>query len=188
MNFYYYFYFAAAAAVLFIFCRIFFKFGIIKKTKPSLSTGGYHIIYTDQKTRRRRKDVVYSKILCSEKYGIKGKPDFLYKKYFGKHIIPIELKSGSIGDDKFPHFGDLMQLTAYFLIVEDVYGVRPRYGKLIYSDYMFKVKNTKKLRKCFLKTTENMRTMLRTGRGECSPDFAKCRHCVCNGTVCEFKQ
>lgn len=155
----------------------------IKKKKPSLHPVGYKLIYTDQKMKCKD-SVVVSKLLKSEKFGVQGKPDFLYQGFTGK-IIPVELKSAKIGKDKFPHLGDMLQLATYFLIVEDIYGVKPKYGNLIYADYMFRIKNTRRIRKEVIKTTKKMRNMLSDGQGSPVTDFTKCRFCFCK-SVCEF--
>ena len=103
-------------------------------------------------------------------------------------IVPVELKSGCIGEAEEPHHGDFLQLAAYFLILEDVYGKRPAYGRLVYRDYMFEIKNTARVRREVLKTVQEMRQMLRDGIAEPKPSFAHCRPCVCNGTVCQFSE
>ena len=167
---------------LFFFLKKFFS-ADIKKTKPSLHPFGYKLIYTDQKINCND-GVVLSKLLKSERFGVQGKPDFLYKSFTGK-ILPVELKSGEIGTSKVPHIGDMMQLATYFLIVEDVYGKKPSYGNLIYKDYMFKIKNTRSIRKKVLKIISNMDTMLETGKGISVSDFSKCRFCFCK-CVCKF--
>lgn len=146
--------------------------------------GGYSLIYADQK-QNGKKEENFGKLLYSAAYELQGKPDYIYKKRFGRGIVPVELKSGKIGDDSLPHRGDLLQLAAYFLILEDVYKVRPRFGRLVYSDSMFVVKNTRGLRKEVLNTTKEMREMLIYGVGKANASFVTCRHCVCNGTVCE---
>ena len=155
----------------------------IKKTKPVLHPFGYKIIYTDQKIKCGN-NVVKSKLLKSEKFGLQGKPDFIYKNIFGK-IITVELKSGKINNSNLPRMGDMMQLATYFIIIEEVYGKKPKFGNLIYKDYMFKIKNTKSIRKEVIKTVEKMNNMLVSGKGEARCEFVKCRYCLCKG-ICEF--
>ncbi|MBO8434065.1 MAG: CRISPR-associated protein Cas4 [Tyzzerella sp.] len=174
------------AVVLIILTVLSLKTATIKKKKSSLIMAGYKLIYTDQKTDFKEKNVEYGKILHSEKYDIQGKPDYIFKKVVSNDIVPFELKSGSIGDKDYPHKGDLLQLASYFIIIEDVYGVRPKFGKLVYKDYMFIVKNTKSIRKEVLKTVDSMRSMMKNGKGSANPSFANCRYCVCRGTVCEY--
>ncbi len=157
----------------------------IKKCKlKKIAPLGYSLFYTDQNTNNRKNGVIYKKILYSEKYNIQGKPDFIYKKLNTCYVI--ELKSGTIKDEPMPHTGDLMQLIAYFLIIEDLYGYRVKKGKIIYSDYCFVVKNTRYLRKYLLNTLKDMRYMLKTGKGTANCSFVHCKHCMCKQTVCTF--
>lgn len=165
---------------------IFYNIYDIKKTSSkSLAPFGYFLFYTDEKGILKKENVIYSKLLFSEKYNLTGKPDFVYKK--GKKLFPVELKSGKIKKEKLPHQGDLLQLIAYFLILEDLYGAKVKKGKLIYSDYSFIVKNNKRTRRMLFKTLKQMRKMLETGEGEAICNFAHCRYCLCKN-VCEFYQ
>lgn len=170
--------------VILLFFRIFNS--KYKKKKVSLLMPGYVLIYTDQSTDIKEKNVEYGKILYSKKYDIQGKPDYIFKKILGKKLVPLELKSGSIGKSHEPHKGDLLQLASYFLIIEDVYGIKPKYGKLVYKDYMFVIKNTRAIRKEVIKTLETMRNMMKNGKGIANSSFVNCRYCVCRGTVCKY--
>lgn len=159
----------------------------IQVKKPKLGVPWAKIVYTDQKQKNTNPNVVYHQVLSSEKYGVRGKPDYIFQKYMSRSFIPVELKSGRISDeDPSPNQGDLMQLAVYFLLIEDVYGKRPKQGRLVYKNYMFIVKNTRKLRKQVLRTLEEMRKMLDTGEYEVEPSFVKCKSCVCRETVCEY--
>lgn len=164
---------------------------LIKSTSSAVSKKrrirlpfGYKLIYTDQKGNKRLDSVVYSKFLYSKKYGLRGKPDFIYQR--GRDIIPVEIKSGTLGSASMPHRGDLYQLAAYFFIIEEEYGIRPQTGRLIYSDCMFIIYNNKEIRREFMRILKQMNTMLKTGKEKPVCDFAHCRHCVCRLTVCEF--
>lgn len=169
--------------ILILYLIKFFKGKDIKKTKPNLKPLGYHLIYTDQKEQIKKQDVTYSSLLKSTEYDLQGKPDYIFQK--GNTLLPVELKSGKIGSSLLPHHGDFMQLLAYFIIIEEEYGVSPRYGRLIYSDYMFIIKNTKKFKSELLIIIDEMRQMLITGENSANPSFNHCRHCICRGTVCE---
>ncbi len=155
-----------------------------EKVEPKLKISNYHIFYADKKMDNE--NIITGKVLKSEKYNIVGKPDYILKHNRKEMYIPIELKSGSIGNKEFPNGNDLVQLSAYFIILEENFGVKIKEGRLIYSDYMFIVKNTRELRLNLIKTLEDMRNMLETGEGDVMPSFVKCRHCRCKGTVCEF--
>lgn len=160
------------------------SYGNIKKSNPAMPGAGYKLFYSDEKTGNRKQDVIYSKLLKSERFSIQGKPDFIFK---GKNtFIPVELKSGNINDDRLPHSGDLMQLVAYFIIIEENFDIAPKEGRIIYNDYMFIIENTKKLRNQLIEVIKDMRLMLKDGENEPSCEYVKCRHCICRGTVCEF--
>lgn len=148
---------------------------------------GFTLIYADQK-QSGKKSEGFGKLLYSAKYDLQGKPDYIFKKRLGGAIVPVELKSGAIKDAPLPHPGDLLQLAAYFLLLEDIYGKRPSYGWLKYSDYMFYVRNTRNLRKEVKQTMADMRKMLEDGEGTPNASFVTCRHCICNGTVCPYSQ
>lgn len=185
-------YFIGVMGIL-VFLRVFiFVFkswpdeGHMTKTKPALHINGYELFYSDQKSEDKIEGVIYAKLLHSDIHNISGKPDYIYRKKNGTKLIPVELKSGVIGDSDTPRQGDLMQLVAYFIIIEDVYGLRPKQGRLIYKDYMFIIKNTQKVRKELLAILWDMRDMLQTGEGEANNAFVQCKHCLCRETVCEY--
>ena len=148
---------------------------------------GYSLIYADQKQGGRGTED-FGKLLYSAKYELQGKPDYVFRSRFGGKIAPVELKSGSIGEEEAPHYGDYLQLAAYFLILEDVYGKKPAFGRLVYQDYMFEIRNTVKVRNEVIQTTKEMREMLKYGVGKPNSSFAHCRPCICNGTVCPFSE
>lgn len=157
----------------------------VKKRKPGLGMPGYRLIYSDTRSGRLGGNAVRSSLLKSEKDGLTGKPDYIYKHICFNQWIPVELKSGEIKNEAMPHKGDLLQLGAYFLIIEAVYGARPRKGRVVYKDAMFIVRNTARLRKEVRTALHAMRGMLKDGNGEENASFTRCRYCVCRGTVCE---
>ncbi len=175
--------------LIFLLCLIFFrnKKGSIRKTNTSFSEKNYSIIYQDKQSDDP--DIISSVLLVSDKYNLQGKPDFILKHNKKDVYIPVELKSGTIGEDNMPHTGDFLQLITYFILIEEEFGGTVKFGKLIYKDYMFIIKNDKKFKNQLLRTVNDMRKMLRTGKAKgfkCS--FAGCKHCLCNNTVCEVNK
>ena len=167
---------------------------LLKNGKPNIQkltarddVRGYSLVYADQKQGKKHEED-FGKLLYSAKYELQGKPDYVFQSPFLKKIVPVELKSGAIDEEEMPHHGDLLQLGAYFLILEDVYGQKPPFGRIVYQDYMFEIRNTAKIRNEVLSTMKEMREMLQYGVGKAKPSFANCRPCVCNGTVCEFSE
>jgi len=149
------------------------------KEKPSSGQKFASLIYTDEKG---------GTLLKAPSYGIQGKPDYIFKTFFRKKYIPYEIKSGT-HKEKDPHEGDLMQLIAYFLIIEEVYARRPPYGKLVYANKTFKVRNTKAFRKKLLGYVEEMEETLEKGpQSPCSKSYIKCKNCICKDTVCTCEE
>lgn len=151
------------------------------------TVAGYALLYADQKQEGKGTED-FGKLLYSERYDLQGKPDYVFRSRFLGRLVPVELKSGSIGEEDLPHYGDYLQLAAYFLILEDVYKKRPAFGRLVYQDYMFEIRNTRKVRRDVFRTMKEMQEMLRYGVGKPNCSFAHCRPCICNGTVCEFSE
>lgn len=156
----------------------------IIKSKPKLPTKGFRLFYSDEKGTNQENNVIYSKLLRSEKYNIQGKPDFIFESKKNDLVI-VELKSGEIRELTSPYKSDLMQLCAYFIIVEELYK-SPKYGLIIYKDFMFVVKNASFLRKKVISVIKDMRDMLKTGEQEANSSFITCKNCICKGTVCEY--
>lgn len=166
---------------------LFFKKPNIVVKKPKLGIRSARIIYTDQYETNKDPDVEYGTVLYSLKYDLRGKPDYIFEKKISKNLVPIELKSANIKEDNIEPFeGDLMQLAAYFLIIEDVYKKRPKEGRLVYNNYMFIIKNTRSLRRKVKQILADMRDMLKTGEQNVNPSYVKCRYCICRDTVCEY--
>ena len=124
------------------------------------------------------------KILASQKHGLRGRPDMIFQKRLTGRLVVMEVKSGEVKDG--PHYGDVMQLAAYFLIIEESMGKRPRRGLLRYRNAMFVIKNSARRRKEVLEIAQAMRLMLETGQGEARPSFVHCRYCIARDAVCEF--
>ena len=156
----------------------------ITRTRAKINLPFCRLIYADQKSGVKSREA-FGKVLYSPEHGLRGKPDYIFKSAISGKFIPVEIKSGLIGGRRLPHEGDIMQLYAYFLITEDVYGKRPPYGMLIYKDCGFKVRNTRLARKKIKETITRMRRMLETGDENAQPEFSRCRPCILRNTLCE---
>lgn len=179
--------FAILAGVILIIKIVFVR--NIKKMNINLPFWPWILIYSDERNKNQ-KDTFTSKLLFDKKNKLSGKPDLIYKNIFTKNIMPIELKSGKIGTQKKPRIGDLFQVIAYFIILENCLKKKPSYGYLIYSDYMFKIPNKRALRKKVLNALRNMRLILNNG---CTSDFIPyekntqiCQNCICRDSVCKL--
>lgn len=89
------------------------------------------IIYSDMGTWLRQRRPLYDRDL-----GLTGRPDYLIEQDDGT-VIPVEVKSGDAPFE--PYAGHVMQLAAYCLLVQRVYGVRPPHGIIQYRDKAFTV-------------------------------------------------
>ena len=182
-------YMAAATVIIYILAKIISVIAGRKhkfvKQPPKLPGRGYELIYSDQKQTEREDGVIYSTLLNCEKLDISGKPDYIFR-HKKKGGVPVELKSGEIKERNEPHYGDLMQLAAYFAISEEYFGEKCAEGLIIYKDFMFRVKNTNRLRRKLKGVLNDMRDMLKTGEAEPAASFVACKNCICKGTVCEY--
>ena len=114
-------------AIIIVVCLLLFLL-LINNGKPNIQkltarddVRGYSLIYADQKQGKRHEED-FGKLLYSAKYELQGKPDYVFQSPILKKIVPVERKSGEIDEEDMPHHGDLLQLGAYFLMLEDVYG------------------------------------------------------------------
>ena len=92
-----------------------------------------------------------------------GKPDYLVEQSDGT-IIPVEIKSSAA--PRRPYEGQVLQLAAYCLLVEENFGVRPPYGILQYRDGAFAIDYTDDLEADLLDLLAEMRAT----RAEADPD------------------
>ena len=157
------------------------------RVEPNKRYIGWRLIYSDR-SGTGKPDVESGKLLRDLPRDITGKPDMVYRRIIGRGLMPVELKSGRIGEASAPHDGDLLQLAAYFLLVEAAYGVRPRFGRIEYADAAFRIRNSRRLRKQLADTLARMRRMLAFGEDAeaANASFAACRFCMCKQTVCPF--
>ena len=112
--------------------------------------------------------------LFSARYGLSGKPDYLVREQ--GHVIPVEVKLRR--EAAAPYEGDLLQLGAYCLLVEDEFGRRPPHGYLRYREATFRVEYGEALRRELLRKLEAMRKGL--GMADMLPDHRspqRCRGC-----------
>jgi CRISPR-associated exonuclease Cas4 len=107
------------------------------------------VIYSDTGTWFRNEEPLHS-----TESRLVGKPDYLVHQENGE-IIPVEIKSGKAPPSPWP--GHILQLISYCRMVDDVYGVRPSYGILQYSDDAFTVEYTAELEADLLNLMQEMR-------------------------------
>jgi CRISPR-associated exonuclease Cas4 len=88
-----------------------------------------------------------------------GKPDYLMKDRNGD-LIPIEVKSSNAPRAGRPYESHLMQLAAYFLLLEDVLQRPVPYGLIRYRNRTLRVANTDELRARLMDVIAQMRRLM----------------------------
>jgi len=116
-------------ALIWLIGASFFLFDVLKHLQVSqrlrklYSLGKASIEYSDD----MEKD---TKLLESKKMGIRGRPDYILEE--AGEYIPVEVKTGRVPMG--PHFSHILQLAAYFILVEEQYGKRPSHGFIRYGE------------------------------------------------------
>lgn len=106
------------------------------------------VVYSDTGTWERCEDPLFS-----SRYHLVGRPDYLVQER--GRVAPVEVKPGRTAS--VPYEGDILQLAAYCLLVEEEYGQRPRYGYLKYQRAVFRFGYTDALRQQVLDALASMR-------------------------------
>ena len=88
-----------------------------------------------------------------------GKPDYLMKDRNGD-LIPIEVKSSNAPRAGRPYESHLMQLAAYFLLLEDVLQRPVPDGLIRYRNRTLRVANTDELRSRLMDLIAQMRRLM----------------------------
>ena len=156
------------ACLLFLMGALLWMVAQRKRRLSGMSVG--RISYSDTSKWQRNKRPLYS-----SRYGLTGKPDYLVQQ--GRVWVPIEVKSTRLSG-RAPYYAHVMQLAAYCLLVEDVFGVRPDHGILQYADATIRLDYTDALRRELLATLSAMRRAAQTGdASRHHEEPARCRHC-----------
>ncbi|NJM39726.1 MAG: Dna2/Cas4 domain-containing protein [Anaerolineae bacterium] len=110
------------------------------------------VVFSDTGAWRRNEQSLFSK-----RYRVVGKPDYLIKDGDGNRgeFVPVEVKSSPAPNQ--PRPGHILQLATYCLLVEETYGVRPRYGIIQYADKQFAIDYTPELERELLRVVGAMR-------------------------------
>ena len=158
-----------ALALLLIMMAIFSWFWSRRK-RAELGLPPGNILYSDLGAWIPQQESLYS-----PDYGLVGRPDYLVNNQQGS-IVPVEVKSARAPDE--PHDGHVMQLAAYCLLVDEVYGIRPDYGILQYRDRTFAVEYSIELEEDLLDVLVNMREDLFNGElNRSHEEWSRCSRC-----------
>jgi len=115
-----------------------------------------------------------SRPLFSERYRLTGRPDYVVQHR--RETIPVEVKPGRRAGH--PYDGDILQLGAYCLLVEETTGRAPSHGLLKYASGVFRVDYTLALRRIVLEEVAAIRRD-RSAQyvGISHQDTRRCRAC-----------
>ncbi len=91
--------------------------------------------------------------LFAKNYPLSGKPDYVVLSPEGVPI-PVELKLSADAEE--PQRSHIMQLAAYFVILEDLYDRPPQYGVLRYANREFTIHYTETLKRKVLRRLAEM--------------------------------
>lgn len=156
-------------AIVMICLAIFFYFWAAKR-RASLGLPGGQIRYNDTGTYFASEEPLFSSRL-----GLVGKPDYLVQER-PDQLIPVEVKSSRAPIK--PYDGHVLQLAAYCLLVEDVYGMRPEYGILQYRDQAFAIKYSRELEEDLLDLLAEMHEDLFENEIDRDhEDWGRCANC-----------
>jgi CRISPR-associated exonuclease Cas4 len=106
------------------------------------------IIYSDPGVWSKTLKPLYDSAI-----GLTGRPDYLIKRE--GLIIPAEVKSAWA--PRSPYDSHILQLAAYCMLVDSMYGRRPPYGLLRYRNRTFKVEYTDDLESRLLEVIGTIR-------------------------------
>ena len=149
-----------------------------KKSRNEYGIPRGKVVYTDLDRPARP--------LFSRKFLIAGKPDYIVKDEQTNALIPVEVKSGNA---KKPHWGHVLQLAAYCLLIEEAYSVRVPYGLLVYADgKQHRVKFDDALRFEVISMADEMRRCLKQGGVTKGNRFeGRCFSCSVRGDCSQAK-
>ena len=106
-----------------------------------------------------------------------GKPDYLMRDKNGD-LIPVEVKSGDAPRAGRAYESHLMQLAAYFFLIEDVLQRPVPYGLIRYRNRTLRIANTNELRARLMDVIAQMRKLMARGGGRRNHNLAqRCSRC-----------
>jgi len=132
------------------------------------------VIHTDNGDWYPQRKPLYSRGLQ-----LVGRPDYLVRERDGS-LTPVEVKSSPAPSE--PHEGHVLQLAAYCMLVEENYGLRPRYGIIQYRNRAFAVEFTDDLEDDLLNLLADMREDLFADELDRDHnDWRRCGRCSLRG-------
>jgi CRISPR-associated exonuclease Cas4 len=122
-----------------------------------------------------RDDDGNDELLVSDTHGLVGKPDYIRKE--SGELVPVERKSRKVTGSG-PYEGEVLQLAAYCLLVEERFGKTIKRGQLQYQNRSLEIPFDADLRARLLRSLNSIRAAEAASdisRSHNNP--AKCRSC-----------
>jgi CRISPR-associated exonuclease Cas4 len=126
------------------------------------------VVYLDTSQFVRLENALYDPVT-----GLSGKPDYLVRDHDA--IIPVELKSGRAPLQPYP--GHILQLAAYCRLADEVYGQRPKYGIIKYTDKSFAIDFDSRLENQLLDILAELRRCEQQMPDRSHDSARRCRAC-----------
>ena len=137
-----------------------------QKRLAALGVAG-EVVYSD--------DGTVDDVLVSHSHGLTGKPDYIRSE--GEELIPVERKSRRISAPR-AYEGEILQLAAYCLLVEERFGKPVHRGQLLYQNRSLEIAFDDRLRSRLLDAVAELKSaqgMSDVVRSHNSP--SRCRGC-----------
>jgi CRISPR-associated exonuclease Cas4 len=141
---------------------------LARRQQAALGLPAGEVIAIDDLPLRRLAHALYDPV-----EDLAGRPDFLLQQ--GRRWIPVEAKS--IPAPRQPYPSHLLQLAAYCLLTEAVYGERAQWGVLRYADRTVRVEYTPALEAQLRQVLASMRDDLEAPPERSHDSPARCRAC-----------
>lgn len=118
----------------------------------------------------------------SRRHLLTGRPDYLLRR--GKEWIPVEVKT--VEEFRQPCEGHIFQLLAYCLLVEEKFGVQPRFGYLQYRsrsphdqrNYTYQIEYNNQMKTKVVELLNQIHEVEHSGEAHRSHEVpARCRGC-----------
>jgi len=139
--------FAALCVLALVAAFVAWRIAQNQRAKTGLPFGA-RIVYADTGAWER-----VARPLFARRYALTGKPDYIVRQ--NGALIPVEVKPNRRAPA--PYEADVLQLTAYGLLIEETYRAAPPLGLIKYHDAVFQVDFNDAMRARLLATLEAMR-------------------------------
>jgi CRISPR-associated protein Cas4 len=105
--------------------------------------------------------------------GLSGRVDKI--ELTAEGVIPIEIKTGKLESGRGAYDSDILQLTAYAIMLENKFGKPIKFGKLVYKNKKFDIDITEENKQKVVELIDKIKNMVFIP--QMLSNFAKCKNC-----------